>query len=130
MKKLIIISLALAVVLGLSVFELWYDTKTYLAVKNELLTFKQLCEENQEDLVVSEVLEAYEVANKTWHDRDEILMFSTNHNVVRNINEKFAYLEDFLHANVYPDVLSTVNGLIDTMEYMREEKYPLWGNIF
>ena len=130
MKKLIIIAVVMFTVLTLSGLELYFEDKIYSALKSDLEILQTLVEKNQDDLTRPEVVIAFEKANKSWRKHDKLLFVTTNHNVVRGVNEKFAYLEDFMRANVYPDVLSTLNGLIDTMEYLREEKYPLIGNIF
>ena len=130
MKKLIIAVVLITVILGLGVLEISYDSKKYSEIKEGLIELHEVLSLNEKNVNVKPVWDSFNRVNEIWQGCNDTITISTNHNVVRSINERFAYLQDFIKANVYSDALSTTNTLIDTAEYMKEEKYLLLGNIF
>jgi len=129
-KKLIVAVIMIAIIFGLGLLEISYDTKKYSEIKEGLIELHGVLVQNEKNVNVKEVWDSFDKVNGVWQNCNDTITLSTNHNVVRSINERFAYLEDFIKANVYSDALSTTNTLIDTAEYMKEEKYLLLGNLF
>ena len=130
MKKLIVAVILISIIFGLGLLEISYDTKKYSEIKEGLIELHGVLVQNEKNVNVKEVWDSFDKVNGVWQKCNDTITLSTNHNVVRSINERFAYLEDFIKANVYSDALSTTNTLIDTAEYMKEEKYLLLGNLF
>lgn len=130
MKKLVTISVFLAIVVAFAAFELWYDAGNYQKLSEGLQSLQIVLEENEQNISVTEVENEYDKIRKHWDKMSTFSMMMTNHNIIRSVNEKFAYLDGYIKANVYSDALSTTGALIKISEDLRYEKYPGIGNIF
>ena len=130
MKKLITISVFLAIVVGFAVFELCYDRVNYQSVRASLEQLETALIRNESDVTVSEVKQKYDEAMSKWEKISDLSMAITNHNIIRSVSEKFVYLGSYIDADVYSDALSTVNVLIKATSDLEREKYPSLGNIF
>ena len=130
MKKLITISVFLAIVVGFAVFELCYDRVNYQSVRASLEQLETALIRNESDVTVSEVKQKYDEAMSKWKKISDLSMAITNHNIIRSVSEKFVYLGSYIDADVYSDALSTVNVLIKATSDLEREKYPSLGNIF
>ena len=129
-KKLITISVFLAIVVGFAVFELCYDRVNYQSVRASLEQLETALIRNESDVTVSEVKQKYDEAMSKWKKISDLSMAITNHNIIRSVSEKFVYLGSYIDADVYSDALSTVNVLIKATSDLEREKYPSLGNIF
>ena len=129
-KKLITISVFLAIVVGFAVFELCYDRVNYQSVRASLEQLETALIRNESDVTVSEVKQKYDEAMSKWEKISDLSMAITNHNIIRSVSEKFVYLGSYIDADVYSDALSTVNVLIKATSDLEREKYPSLGNIF
>ena len=129
-KKLITISVFLAIVVGFAVFELCYDRVNYQSVRASLEQLETALIRNEGDVTVSEVKQKYDEAMSKWEKISDLSMAITNHNIIRSVSEKFVYLGSYIDADVYSDALSTVNVLIKATSDLEREKYPSLGNIF
>ena len=130
MKKLIIISVFMVVVMAFASAELCYDSKNYKKVVGDLNGLCECIEQNKQDVSVAAVREKYDAARSSWDKMSGFSMSITNHNIVRSLSEKFVCLGAYLEANVYPDALSTTKMLIKAASELEREKYPSLGNIF
>ena len=130
MKKLITISIFLAIVVGFAAFELCYDRVNYQSVRASLEQLETALIRNESDVTVSEVKQKYDEAMSKWEKISDLSMAITNHNIIRSVSEKFVYLGSYIDADVYSDALSTVNVLIKATSDLEREKYPSLGNIF
>lgn len=130
MKKLVTISIFLAIVLGLSVFELAVDTGRYTALTGKLEILTETLERNKDDLAAGEVASAYGEVLDEWEKADGLSMTMTNHNVIRTLGEKIAYLGAYIETDVYSDAYSTAKAIIKTVSDIKREKYPVLSNIF
>lgn len=130
MKKLIIISVFMAVVMAFAAVELCYDSKNYRNVVDELTRLCKCIEQNEQDVSVAAVREKYDAARSSWDKMSGFSMSITNHNIIRSVSEKFVSLGAYIDANVYSDALSTAKVLIKATSDLEREKYPSLGNIF
>ncbi len=130
MKKLATISVFLAVVIAFACFELWLDTRNYKKLSEELRAFQIVLKANEEDISVREVRNEYERIKKGWEETSVFSMMITNHNIIRSINEKLAYLDGYIETGVYSDALSSTIALIKISDDLRCEKNPVMGNLF
>lgn len=130
MKKLIVISILFIIISVLSVLEIGYDSSHYLSLSERLTEFAAVLNENEENIAIEKVSDEYNVIAKQWEDMIPLVSATTNHNIIRTVSEKFAYLQGYIEANAFADAYVTVEALRSTVEWMKEEKYPLVGNLF
>lgn len=130
MKKLVTISVVLAMVLALAVSEVIADAKRYSDISEKLGNFVEVLNANKDDITVSEVREAYEKAYDEWEKTDGLSLAITNHNLIRALGEKFVYLDTYIKTDAYSDAYATAEAIIKTVNDLKREKYPDISNIF
>ena len=80
MKKLIIISVFMVVVMAFASAELCYDSKNYKKVVGDLNGLCECIEQNKQDVSVAAVREKYDAARSSWDKMSGFSMSITNHN--------------------------------------------------
>lgn len=130
MKKLVTISVVMAIVLALAVLEVTIDAKRYSDISEKMESFVEVLSDNKDDVTVSAVRESYEKAYDEWEKTDGLSLAITNHNLIRTLGEKFVYLDTYIKTDAYSDAYATAEAIIKTVNDLKREKYPSIGNIF
>lgn len=130
MKKLITISVLLALVVALGAAEIYVDTIKYGAIEKKLDALSECIEKTIGDALSADARRLYDDAYEEWEKCDDLFLTITNHNVVRSVGEKFLYLGAYIRADAVSDAYAAAAAISGVLKEVKREKYPLLGNIF
>jgi len=128
-RKLIAMCVMIALIAGFAALDLVFTTRFYTSAHNNLVAAEQSIRQNREMLANEETILLTHKANNDWEKGKKRLMMLVNHNVVRQVDEKFVSLIEQVESDNYIDAIVTVNVLNSQIKDLREENYPLLRNL-
>lgn len=129
MKKLIIISIIFALMLGGAIWEIFYTTNVYSDVYDGLIAVQKSMDEH-EDVYNEETLRLTDEVIGIWEKNKEILFCFGNHNVLRMIDEKLESLKAMVNINYTDDAKIMVAVSIGLIEAVQNDTVPNATNLF
>lgn len=127
MKKLIIISVFLALLIGLGVYESVFSNKVFSEIYERSTTMIEVLnseEDNNETLL----LELKNIEEKWNNYRPFALMF-LNHTTVKDFTQKLNTLKGYVDKNDKKETYVALMSLKVTTEFLLRETIPLFENI-
>lgn len=129
MKKLIVISLIFALMIGGSVWEIFYSTSTYNKIYDGLIEVQKSMDRH-EDVYNEETVELTHKAVEIWEKNKEILFCFGNHNVLRTVDEKLESLKAMVNINYTDDAKVLVCVSLSLIEAIQNDTVPNITNLF
>lgn len=129
MKKLIIISIIFALMLGGAIWEIFYTTNVYSDIYDGLIAVQKSMDEH-EDVYNEETLRLTDEVVDIWEKNKEILFCFGNHNVLRMIDEKLESLKAMVNINYTDDAKIMVAVSIGLIEAVQNDTVPNATNLF
>ena len=93
MKKLIIISLALLILMGLGLYESIVSYKVYTEIMNDCKSMEVIL--NEEDEVSENALSKFVKIEKQWNKHKAFSLIFSNHNQVKDFTQKLNTLKGY-----------------------------------
>lgn len=129
MKKLIIISIVFALVIGAGVFETLYTSAVYNDIYDGLTKVEQSIEKH-EDAYNAETVKLIDETVDIWEKNKEILFCLGNHNVLRAVDEKLSSLKAMININYTDDAKVAIEVALGLIEAIRNDAVPNLTNLF
>ncbi len=129
MKRLVVIMILFAVMMGFAAGELVYTTKFYNAQYEKLRYLKDCFDEDSKDLNRENVVRAYNDAFEHWEKGKRYIMMLGNHNYVKFVDEKYVSLSELIRLNQESDAYVALSVSINYIEDLKKDNYPLLPNL-
>lgn len=129
MKKLIIISIVFALVIGAGVFETLYTSAVYNDIYDGLTKVEQSIEKH-EDAYNAETVKLIDETVDIWEKNKEIFFCLGNHNVLRAVDEKLSSLKAMININYTDDAKVAIEVALGLIEAIRNDAVPNLTNLF
>lgn len=128
MKKLIIITIILVLLLCAAVTESVLSTVFYDEIKSELIVVNDFLLPEEENK--TSALDGVENILSKWNKHKGFVMMFANHATVRSVEEKLVALKSYLSDDGFDDARAYTEMLIALAEDMRDDTHLSWSNIF
>ncbi len=129
MKKLIVISIVFAAMIGCSLWEIFFTTSVYTDIYDGLTEVQQSMDRH-EDVFNEETVALTKKAVGIWEKNKEILFCFGNHNVLRMVDEKLESLKAMVNINYTDDAKVNVCISLSLIEAIRNDTVPNLTNMF
>ena len=126
MKKLIIISSILALVIGFGIAECIFTDTYYNGLSDKLETAQSLVLENKNDDACAVIVEAI----SSWEEKKIVIYLIGNHNTAHNLYERIINSYEYLKAGEKSDALAYLSSAIFLAREIAREVMPSYGNVF
>ncbi len=128
-KRLVVILILFAVMMGFAAGELVYTTKFY-SVQYEKLTYLKECfDADPKNLDNASSKAAYEDAFSHWEKGKRYVMMLGNHNAVKFVDEKYVSLRELIRLNQESDAYVALTTSLNYIEDLKQDNYPLLPNL-
>lgn len=128
-KKLIVISVIFAVLIGGSIWEIAYTTSTYKEIYDGLIKVEESFNLH-EDVRNEQSLELMNAVYNKWINNKETLFCLGNHNILRMIDEKIVSLKAMVDTNYTDDAKIILQVTISLIKAVENDAVPNPTNMF
>ena len=129
MKKLIVILVVFAVLVGCIIGEMIYENNLYNGLQADLEKISISIENNEEHVKNPETIALCEKLTKKWESGKSILLILQNHNTVRALDDKIVSLEKVVKSDNYNDAVIFVYSAINYIDDVLLDSIPFLSNI-
>lgn len=129
MKKLIVISVIFAILIGGAIWEILYTTSTYSRLYDGLLLVEESLYDS-EDVKTERSLTLMNDVFDIWTKNKEALFCLGNHNILRAIDEKIVSLKAMVDTNYSDDARIMVKVTIALVKAVQNDAVPNPTNMF
>ncbi len=129
MKKLIVISVIVALLIGGSIWEIAYTTRVYTEIYDGLKLVEESFERH-EDVRNTESLWRMNEVYTTWENNKEVLFCLGNHNVLRAVDEKIVSLKAMVDTNYTDDAKIILQVTLSLVKAIQNDAVPNSTNMF
>ena len=129
MKKLIIISIIFALMLGGGIWEIVYTTHVYGDIYDGLIKVQKSIDEH-EDVKNEETVRLTHEAVDIWEKNKEVLFCFGNHNILRTVDEKLESLRAMVDINYTDDAKIMLAVSLSLIEAIQNDNVPNATNMF
>ena len=129
MKKLIVILVVFAVLVGCIAGEMVYENKLYNGLQADLEKIAVSIDNNEEHVKNPETIELCEKLTKKWEKGKSVLLILQNHNTVRALDDKIVSLEKVVKSDNYNDAVIFVHSAINYIDDVLLDSIPFLANI-
>lgn len=130
MKKLIVISVMLFLILGASVAEIIFVRNFYADFTRRLDYLETLVAECEDTIDNPEINSEVEELNAYWDDYRDIMMLIGNHNIMRTIGDKVVSLSGTVEKDNVPDTFVNILSLKNYIREIKDDLIPIPSNVF
>lgn len=130
MKKVICISVILALTIGAGIVEIVLSSNMFKEINADLIALSESIEANEENVANEETIgKASTVLNK-WNNGKNFALMLTNHSIMRGLDEKLVSLLSWVESGGYEDAKALCEVSIALTEDLIDETYPILSNLF
>ena len=130
MKKVICISVILALTIGAGIAEIVLSSNMFKELNLDLIALSESIEANEENVANDETIgKANAVLNK-WNKGKNFALMLTNHSIMRGLDEKLVSLLSWVESGGYDDAKALCEVSIALTEDLIDETYPILSNLF
>ena len=130
MKKVVVILIVFALMLGAMIGEIVYVNKFYNGLQRDLEVVAQSIEKNEEHVDNAQTVALCDKLVKKWEKGKHLLLTMQNHNTVRNLDDKIVTLKYVVQSDNYNDAVILVNSAINYIDDVLLDSIPYLSNIF
>lgn len=130
MKKLIVILIVFAIMIGAMTGEIVYVNKFYNGIQADLESIEISINANEEHVANADTVALCEALTEKWEKGKTNLLMLQNHNTVRNFDDKIICLEKVVRSDNYNDAVIFVNSAINYIDDVLLDSMPYLSNIF
>ena len=124
MKKVVVILVVFALMIGAMVGEIVYVNKFYNGLQSDLETIAKSIDMNEEHVDNAETVELCEKLVKKWEKGKRALLMLQNHNTVRNFDDKIVSLLAVVRSDNYNDAVIFVQSAINYIDDVLLDSIP------
>ena len=129
MKKVVVILVVFALMVGAMVGEIVYVNKFYNGLQRDLETIAESIDTNEEHVGNEITVELCEKLVKKWEKGKRVLLMLQNHNTVRNLDDKIVSLLAVTKSDNYNDAVIFVQSAINYIDDVLLDSIPYLSNI-
>lgn len=129
MKKLIVISLLLAVVLAAGIAERHWQTGYFTELSDSLENAGELLGNSEEDTVNERAVEELDSLISEWNGKEEILHIFVNSNVLSTLYERMLQGLIYARGGQNTDARSMTDSAAYFARRLASDIQPFWHNI-
>lgn len=130
MKKVVVILIVFALMLGAMIGEIVYVNKFYNDVQSDLEVIAVSIDANEQHVDNATTVELCEKLVKKWEGGKRVLLTLQNHNTVRNLDDKIVSLLSVVKSDNYNDAVIFVQSAINYIDDVLLDSIPYLSNIF
>ena len=130
MKKLIVILVVFAILVGAMITEIVFVDKYYSSLQSELEIIADEIELNEEHIATPQLIELCEKTTGKWEKRKKYLLMLQNHNTVRGMDDKLVSLTAVVKSDNYNDAVIFVSSAINYVDDILLDSIPYLSNLF
>lgn len=130
MKKVIVILIAFALMIGAMVGEIVYVNKFYNGLQSDLEKIAVSIDDNEEHVDNPQTVALCNTVQKKWEKGKRALLMLQNHNTVRNLDDKIISLGAVVRSDNYNDAVIFVRSAINYIDDVLLDSIPYLSNIF
>lgn len=130
MKKVIVILVVFALMVGAMIGEIVYVNKYYNGLQRDLEKISKSIELNEEHVDNAATVSLCEKLLKKWEDGKRVLLMLQNHNTVRNLDDKIVSLAGVVKSDNYNDAVIFVQSAINYIDDVLLDSIPYLSNVF
>lgn len=129
MKKVIVILVVFALMVGAMIGEIVFVNKFYNGLQTELEAIAESIDNNEEHVDNPQTVELCENLVKKWESGKRALLTMQNHNTVRNLDDKIVSLAAVVNSDNYNDAVIFVRSAINYIDDVLLDSIPYLSNI-
>lgn len=129
MKKVVVILVVFALMVGAMIGEIVYVNKFYNGLQRDLETISKSIDLNEEHVDNAETVGLCEKLVKKWEKGKRVLLMLQNHNTVRNLDDKIVSLLAVVRSDNYNDAVIFVRSAINYIDDVLLDSIPYLSNI-
>ena len=129
MKKVIVILVVFALMVGAMIGEIVFVNKFYNGLQTELEAIAESIDNNEEHVDNPQTVELCENLVKKWEGGKRALLTMQNHNTVRNLDDKIVSLAAVVNSDNYNDAVIFVRSAINYIDDVLLDSIPYLSNI-
>ena len=130
MKKVVVILVVFALMVGAMIGEIVYVNKFYNGVQSDLQAISKSIEANEEHVDNPATVGLCEKLVKKWEKGKRVMLTLQNHNTVRNLDDKIMSLLGVVKSDNYNDAVIFVQSAINYIDDVLLDSIPYLSNIF
>ncbi|MDE6201130.1 MAG: DUF4363 family protein [Clostridiales bacterium] len=130
MKKVVVILVVFALMLGAMIGEIVYVNKFYNGLQSDLETIAVSIDANEEHVDNVQTVAMCDKLVKKWEKGKRTLLMLQNHNTVRNLDDKIVSLRGVVKSDNYNDAVIFVQSAINYIDDVLLDSIPYLSNIF
>ena len=129
MKKVVVILVVFALMVGAMIGEIVYVNKFYNGMQRDLEIISESIEECEEHVDNEVTVGLCEKLVKKWEKGKKTLLMLQNHNTVRNFDDKIVSLLSVVKSDNYNDAVIFVNSAINYIDDVLLDSIPYLSNV-
>lgn len=129
MKKVVVILIVFALMVGAMIGEIVYVNKFYNGVQSDLQAISKSIEANEEHVDNAATVGLCEKLVKKWEKGKRVMLTLQNHNTVRNLDDKIMSLLGVVKSDNYNDAVIFVQSAINYIDDILLDSIPYLSNI-
>lgn len=130
MKKVVVILIVFALMLGAMIGEIVYVNKFYNGLQSDLEAVAVSIEANEEHVDNAQTVAMCDKLVNKWEKGKRTLLMLQNHNTVRNLDDKIVSLQKVVKSDNYNDAVIFVHSAINYIDDVLLDSIPYLSNIF
>lgn len=130
MKKVVVILVVFALMVGAMIGEIVYVNKFYNGLQSDLEAIAVSIDANEEHVDNIETAVMCDRLVKKWERGKRTLLMLQNHNTVRNLDDKIISLQKVVKSDNYNDAVIFVHSAINYIDDVLLDSIPYLSNIF
>ncbi len=129
MKKVVIILIVFALMIGGMVGEIVFVNKFYNGLQSDLNQVAKSIEANEEHVNNDQTVALCSALVKKWEKGKRTLLTLQNHNTVRNLDDKIVSLQYVVQSDNYNDAVIFVYSAINYIDDVLLDSMPYLSNL-
>ncbi|MBQ4049560.1 MAG: DUF4363 family protein [Clostridia bacterium] len=129
-KKLVVISLAMAVIIGFAVWEMIFTTRLYSEILDGLYEIDRIVGDAPESVDGVEVRELSDKIMDRWNGAKNTLFCLGNHTILRLVDEKLVVLSATIKSNDTTTAPAAIKSAISLVKAVSNDDLPVPTNLF
>lgn len=130
MKKVVVILVVFALMIGAMIGEIVYVNKFYNGLQTDLEAVAASIDANEEHVDNAQTVAMCDKLVKKWENGKRTLLMLQNHNTVRNLDDKIISLQKVVKSDNYNDAVIFVHSAINYIDDVLLDSIPYLSNIF
>ena len=130
MKKLIVISVLMAVMIAVSIFEIINSTSIFSSMAQDIETLRISVEQNENKVDNESTLKIAKSVENKWENNKRILLVFNNHATVRTLDEKIVAMLSSVENGKFNESMEYSATALSLCKDLVDETHPIISNLF